>query len=129
MSDPTPEAWNPDGTRRPTKSKSRPKNLQPNLFDSGLTAKQTKCDAYTESKVTEPTRRQQIVTHVTDSGAEGVTRESLSLCTGIKIQSVCGAVLGLLRDGVLVEDGRTRPTESGRSAAVIVLGGRNDGSQ
>lgn len=110
---------NPDGRRRPPrKPDDTPEAMS--LFDFGATAQATRAAAYKASQANEPSRRDVIAAYVASCGPDGCTRDSISEGTGIRLQSVCGPVLALLRDGLLIEDGRTRPTETGRQAAVIV---------
>ncbi len=118
MNDPTPEDRNPDGTRRRWKRQSSD-DQQP-LFDFGQTAKEARADAYRQSKPKASVTREQIIAYVVSCGDHGATRDSVSIATGLPIQSVCGPVLTLLCAGRLREDGRMRPTSTGSPAAVFV---------
>lgn len=54
------------------------------------------------------------------AGTNGRTRNEIEIALGVKIQSVCPAVVQLLDAGLIRETDQTRPTTSGRAAKVLV---------
>lgn len=114
----------PDGTRKPPRREPAP---QPDLFDWGRTAAETKSAAYRKSRPKANARHEMILRFVAECGVRGATREEIANSTGLRLQSVCSPVLTLLQEGRLREDGRKRPTSSGSAAAVCVVTGGNHG--
>lgn len=114
----------PDGTR---KKPSRHPSQQPDLFDWGATANETRAAAYRGSKPKASRRQDEIAAYVRSCGQHGTTRDSIANVLAMPLQSVCGPVLALLRDGRLREDGRKRATSTGSMAAVLVATGSNHG--
>jgi len=53
-------------------------------------------------------------------GARGATREELATATGWLLQSICGLVNTLVRQGLVTPNGVTRPTRTGRQAEILV---------
>ncbi len=49
------------------------------------------------------------------------TRDSLSEHTGIGLQSICGPVLELIRDGLVIETAERALTRAGSNAVVLRL--------
>lgn len=65
-------------------------------------------------------QRKRVLIELVSRGSAGATREEIASATGLRLASVCGRVNELIRLGLAVENGRTRQTESLRSAAVVV---------
>lgn len=85
----------------------------------------TSQEARRTARQREPERRAQAIRLVRCAGRHGYTREELADAMGLRIQSVTPLVLGLIRDGILVDTSRTRPTRSGCKARVVVIAGAN----
>lgn len=51
----------------------------------------------------------------------GATREECVDGTGIKLQTMCGRLRDLEKQGHIVKSGRVRPQKSGRDACVYVI--------
>ncbi|QDV41413.1 hypothetical protein Enr13x_12520 [Stieleria neptunia] len=90
------------------------------LFDHGRHAKATRAAAASAAKEKAPNRREQILAYVKSCGPEGCIRHSIADHLPCPLSGVCAPVLDLLRDGVLIEDGRKRMSPYGSMAAVIV---------
>jgi len=56
-------------------------------------------------------------------GATGATRDELALAKVAPLQSICSAVVKLLRDGKIIETTTTRRTRAGRQARVLLAAG------
>lgn len=67
------------------------------------------------------TDRRRVLDYVAGRGSEGATRDEIAAALQLKIQTVCGRVNDLVRQGNLRASEQTRPTESGRAAAVLRL--------
>ena len=59
---------------------------------------------------------------IRDAGERGSTDEELETAMGLAHQTISARRRGLVRKGFVVDSGRERPTRSGRSAVVWVLG-------
>lgn len=66
------------------------------------------------------TRQAQILEVVRQRGRRGATRDELAVETGVPLQSLCGLVRQLLDRGSLLETAETRPTRTGKPAAILV---------
>lgn len=64
-------------------------------------------------------QRQQVLGELRRRGEGGATRQELAKALGLSEASVCGRVDELIRLGEAFSCGIRRPTESGRSAAVV----------
>lgn len=88
------------------------------LFDYGATAAATKSAAHANAKPKQPARQRQILTLLREY-PEGLTRHEIAAAQGWPLSSVCGPVLGLLRDQLVIEQG-TRLSPYGSPAAVVM---------
>lgn len=93
---------------------------QPELFDTGQNAKETRALAAKASQAGTVRRRDAILQFVIRCGWHGATRIEISRGIDAEINFVTRPVLDLIEAGELVETARRRKTPSGCTAAVIV---------
>lgn len=98
-----------------------PESSQPDLFDHGQHARETRAIAAASALEKGPSRRDQIEAYLRERGELGATRHEIASAMGWPVQSVTSPVLAMLRSGRLIENGRKRQTEYGSLAAVIVI--------
>jgi len=67
-----------------------------------------------------PVQREHILAYIVGQGARGATAEEVAIALGLRSQSAGPRVKELREAGEIIDTGRTRPTTSGRSAAVYV---------
>lgn len=94
---------------------------QPDLFDSGQHAKQTRAIAAASAIEKAPSRRDRIESFIRSRGPHGATRHEIAAAMDWPLSGVCSPVLAMLRDGRLIETGERRLTQYGSMAAVIVV--------
>lgn len=94
--------------------------IQPDLFDSGQHAKQTRAIAAASAIEKAPSRRDRIESFIGSRGSHGATRHEIADAMDWPLSSVCAPVLAMLQSGRLIENGDRRETQYGSMAAVIV---------
>lgn len=93
---------------------------KPLFGDTGV-ALRTRAESFRDAQRSASPRQRQILDFVLSCSSRGAIREEIAEGAGIPIQSVCPAVCDLIDAGRLIEDGRKRPTQSGKPAAVVVM--------
>ena len=98
-----------------------PSFTQPSLFDHGEHANQTRLLAFERSTENRPKRRETILELFRSRGRLGYTRWEIADELDLPPNCITSPVLGLLRDGTIVETPSTRPSRLGGLGAVMQL--------
>lgn len=111
----------------PPPAESRPPVQLP-LFGANATTRRTRAIAAASSLPSGPSRRELVARYVASCRHAGATREAIAEALELPIQTVCPLVKSMEQSGRLVPTSRTRPTRSGKPAAIVVVPEFADGA-